>query len=193
MKFMAWTTGLLLAVACGGAGKGGGSDTVGGAGSDGGGSDGATDGATDGGSDGGNSDQGWCAVQGIFNSQCVSCHSAAGHLGDLDLETDPYAALVGVPSASYPGRTLVVAGDSANSFLLVKMLGEQSADEGSVMPTSGALPAEKTALVEAWISAGATSDCTDPGGDTGAPSTYHPAGFADPGVHGIEAKFQTQV
>jgi predicted CxxxxCH...CXXCH cytochrome family protein len=83
-----------------------------------------------------------------------------------------------------------VPGDTAGSFLLVKLLDQQEAAEGDPMPPGGVLDAASTALVEAWIAAGATEECTGPI-DTGS-TTYHPAGFADPTVHGIEAKFQEQ-
>ena len=41
----------------------------------------------------------FCGAKQIFNDHCTVCHSASGHKGDLDLETDPYSALVGVQSA----------------------------------------------------------------------------------------------
>jgi len=42
---------------------------------------------------------GWCAVQQIVATSCASCHNSAAPAGELDLSTDPHAALVGVPSS----------------------------------------------------------------------------------------------
>lgn len=109
---------------------------------------------------------GWCAVQSLFEARCVSCHSPSGGTqGALDLKTDAHAALVGVASA-YPGRTLVVAGDPAGSFLLAKLEGTQAATEGGAMPLGGALSASTIEVVRQWIADGATSECTV---DTGPP------------------------
>ncbi len=135
---------------------------------------------------GGVPSQDWCGVIEIFNDECVVCHSASGKAGDLDLETDPYAAIVGIASAAYAGETLVVAGDAEGSFLLAKMAGTQGAN-GEVMPTSGALDAALVDVVRTWIDAGATDVCDNP--DTGG-GDYHPAGWAEPGAHGMAAKFQ---
>jgi predicted CxxxxCH...CXXCH cytochrome family protein len=157
--------------------------------------DGATDGTKDGpdtsdssGTNGG----GYCAVQRAFTHSCVACHSASGNAGGLDIQTDAHAALVGVASASYAGRTLVVAGDSAGSFLTAKLNGSQTSTEGAVMPPSGPMSATDIALVTAWIDAGATTDCgtdTQATDDT-APYRYHPADYAASDKHGMDAKYQ---
>lgn len=119
---------------------------------------------TGGGTGGG---EGWCGVTALFDSKCTSCHSPSGNVqGGLDLETDPYAAIVDAPSA-YAGRTLVVAGDPAGSFLLVKLNGEQASSEGSTMPLSGVLPAATIDMVSAWIADGASDVCSGTPTDTG--------------------------
>ncbi|HHO52671.1 MAG TPA: hypothetical protein ENK18_17815, partial [Deltaproteobacteria bacterium] len=69
--------------------------------------------------------EGWCAVQGVFNANCMQCHSAASALGGLDLETSPYTALVGVTSQAF-GRVLVQPGDPADSLLYLKMSGSRA-------------------------------------------------------------------
>jgi hypothetical protein len=113
------------------------------------------------------SGEGWCGVTSIFDGSCnAACHSAAASLGELDLETDPHAALVDVPS-TYPGRTLVVPGDPDGSFLMIKLEGTQAAGEGTPMPQSGALSTEALELVRQWIADGATLDCG--AGETGLP------------------------
>ncbi|MEQ1568922.1 MAG: hypothetical protein ABMA64_25010 [Myxococcota bacterium] len=127
---------------------------------------------------------GWCKVQGIFNAECLVCHDAATHLGDLDLETDPYAAVVNVTSGTF-GNVLVAPGDPDGSLLYTKMAGTQQASEGAVMPTSGTLDAARVEAVRQWILDGATSECDEPiPTDTGAEGPYHPSGWDDEGSHG---------
>ncbi len=137
--------------------------------------------------DSGGTEEGFCGVQSILASQCVACHSASGLAGGLDLQTDAHAALVGVPSSLYAGRTLVVAGDPDGSFLLAKLAGTQTGSEGGIMPPGGALPDADVAVVRAWIEAGATEACETP--DSGADG-YHPVGWDDPTQHGMAAKHQ---
>lgn len=135
--------------------------------------------------------EGWCAVKQLFNGECVVCHSAASQLGGLDLETDPYAAIVGVAAAGYPGTTLVVPGDAAGSLLYRKSGGTQASDEGGSMPVGTTVSAAQLAALETWISAGATDECTGPTTPT-TTSRYHAADYADPTVHGPAAKCQQE-
>lgn len=155
---------LLLAAACSEANKGG-SDTA----------------------DAGEPGEGtFCEVRDIFDASCVAgCHSASAKAGDLDLETDAHAALVGISSA-YAGRTLVVAGDAEGSFLLVKLEGTQAGDEGDEMPPGSVLSDAKIETVRRWIDGGAGSSCDSAGTD----GRYHPVGFDAPGEHGMAAKYQ---
>lgn len=127
----------------------------------------------------------WCAVEQVLGNQCAVCHSAAGASGGLDLETDPYGAIVDVASSS--GGTLVVPGDAQESVLYQRMAGLS----GSIMPPGGALDASVVELVATWIDAGATTECGT-GTDTGTGTGYHPPGWEDPTVHGMAAKFQTE-
>ncbi len=131
---------------------------------------------------------GFCAVRDVFDAQCVSCHSPSNLQGDLDLVTDPQAALVGVASPTY-GTVLVVAGDSASSFLYQKVTGTQGAS-GDSMPPGATLGAADAETIRTWIDNGATSDCSAP--DTGA-NTFHVSGYADAGLHGMDAKYQALV
>ncbi len=135
-------------------------------------------------------DEPWCAVQEMFRAECLVCHGATGTLGDLDLETDPYAALVGVASM-YPGWTLVEPGDPSASFLLTKLNDAQAGDEGTMMPPTGAIAAADIAVVETWIAEGASDVCG--GVDTGITSGgYHADGFSSSAVHGLAAKLQDE-
>jgi len=134
--------------------------------------------------------QGWCGVQAIFQSNCLSCHSAASHLGDLDLETDPHAALVGVQAAGDASRTLVIAGDPDNSALLAKL--QPDPPFGGMMPPGVPLSAARVELVRQWIADGADATCDDPI-DPGDPTRHHPTNYALPGEHGWSAKHQEEV
>ena len=77
-----------------------------------------------------------CAV---LAARCVACHSG----GSLPVDLRPVAlpALTGAASPTYPGHTLVVAGDPDASLLFQKMAGTQPAGTGGVMPPSGAVSA----------------------------------------------------
>lgn len=144
--------------------------------------------SADSGGDTGAGAENWCAVLSLVNTNCVSCHSTSSHLGDLDLQTDPYDTLMAQESA-YAGRALVVPIHSDQSFLYLKMTGAQTGSEGTVMPSSGQLLASSTDLVRLWIDSGASSSCTNP--DTGGgPVTFHPTGYDDPAAHGMDAKYQ---
>lgn len=143
------------------------------------------------GSAGSSSDEtGWCQVQEIFQGHCLSCHGSAA-LGGLDLSTDPHAATVGQAAATDSSLVLVVPGDPQASFLYRKAAGLQGADQGTAMPPPSGLPAAELAALEAWIADGASEECSG-GVDTGSSGSHHPQGFADPAVHGEEAKLQLQ-
>jgi hypothetical protein len=101
----------------------------------------------------------------VFARSCAtaSCHGA-GQAGGLDLTPDAaYSSLVGVPAtnpaAHAAGLLRVAPGDPAGSFLLDKLQGTLTPDEGVPMPRVGAsLPASSIALIRRWIAAGAPAD-----------------------------------
>jgi len=101
----------------------------------------------------------------VFGASCatVSCHGAADS-GGLTLATgSAYANLVGVPAANpgahAAGLLRVVPGDPDASFLLDKLTGMLTPDEGDPMPrVGGPLPAARIDLVRRWIAAGAPAD-----------------------------------
>ncbi|MEZ4237251.1 MAG: c-type cytochrome domain-containing protein [Myxococcota bacterium] len=180
---LVWLAALSLTVACNGNGKDTTGDTA------------ATTGTTD--PSGTTNTQpargDWCQVQTVFNGRCVLCHSPSNLQGGLDLQTDPLAAIVGVDSAEFPGNTLVASGDPEGSLLYRKMTGTQAGDEGEMMPTTGLAPEPQQQIVREWIEDGATDVCgAVTTGTTPTGNAYHPAGWADPGVHGLGAKLQTE-
>lgn len=156
-------------------------------------SNGHKGGGGDGGADGGStlSDESWCAVLQIIQADCLACHAATYPSGGLDLQTDPHAALVGVASPTYAGQTLVVAGDPDASFLVAKVSGTQTADQGGIMPPPDGLSSKRVEAIRAWISEGAPSTCDEPT-DTGGTGSYHPEGYVDPSQHSMEAKLHEQ-
>lgn len=101
----------------------------------------------------------WCEVSALFATGCVTCHLPSNLKGELDLATDPEAALVNVPSATFEG-VLVVPGDAEGSLLYRKMAGTQSPDQGGIMPPTGILGQRWLKLVEVWIEAGPSFTCS---------------------------------
>ena len=134
--------------------------------------------------------EGWCAVQGVFNANCMQCHSAASALGGLDLETSPYTALVGVTSQAF-GRVLVQPGDPADSLLYLKMSGSQGASEGDPMPPTGVLDAATVEIVSQWIADGASDLCDQTPSTPPTTEGVHPDGWEEPTAHGLATKLQT--
>src|SRR5579862_691292 len=65
----------------------------------------------------------------VLKSSCAafaSCHNATGHMGSLDLQTNPYAAMVNVAStntvAAGMGWKRVAPGDPSTSFVYQKLV-----------------------------------------------------------------------
>lgn len=145
-----------------------------------------------------------CLVRTVFEVSCVvGCHSATVSGAGLDLQTDPYAALVNRPAQTTGAGQLVTPGSKVDSFLYRKMTGLIAATEGDVMPQDGPLDPFVTELVGNWIDRGAPNDCniTPPGGDPPPPppppptqpddGPYHPPDWALRENHGVAANLQT--
>ncbi len=107
------------------------------------------------------------AVATLLEDRCVSCHAGTNDRIDLSSDGGLYARLTTVLPGSVPtcaGRTLVVAGNAASSFLLQKVAASPAC--GERMPagcvTSGAglacLGASDVNLLKTWIEQGATPD-----------------------------------
>lgn len=88
------------------------------------------------------SGEGCDAVAEVIAGNCVSCHSAGGGAGGLDLETDWYAAVT--------DGGLVVAGDSAGSVLYQRITSTTSP-----MPPAGLMGESNQTIIGDWIDAGA--------------------------------------
>lgn len=107
----------------------------------------------------------FCAVETIFEEECLACHGQ-GASGGLNLADDAYSALVNVTSAVDSTQTLVVPGDAANSLLYTMMAGTPP-NGLNPMPLGGSVNLDYAEVVRTWIDDGA-EPC---GCDTGeAPS-----------------------
>lgn len=115
----------------------------------------------------------YAAMQALFDDNCTSCHGSGVALGDLDLATDPCAALVDVEAPNYAPAKYVVPGDHASSVLWNKIVG--TADYGDSMPKGQSLLSSDFADgVAKWIDDGAicgTAVDTGDSGDTGDTGT----------------------
>ena len=87
-------------------------------------------------------------------SSFSTCHAGAVGAGQLKLDVDPYAALVGVESPTVAGKIRVVAGDPDASYIMEKLTSATPAD-GTQMPPGAPLDAERLELVRGWIADGA--------------------------------------
>ena len=103
-------------------------------------------------------------IQAIFDRNCVSCHSAGA---DLVLAAGvSWSNLVGRPAPPLEscGGTLVVPGDPDTSYLYQKLSNDRPCS-GMRMPRGefGSEPLQDcvTALVRAWIAAGAPGPGAD--------------------------------
>ena len=99
----------------------------------------------------------WASAQGeVLFPSCGfgACHGAGAGGLVIDGSDGDHARLVGAAATGAAGQTLVVPGDPGASYLLQKMRGS-SGISGEVMPPGGALEADKVAIIEAWIRAGA--------------------------------------
>ncbi len=91
---------------------------------------------------------------------CGNCHNNVGRVpaGQLNLRTDPYNALVGVPSRFRAGATLVIPGNPDDSYLIRKLEGRDIT--GVRMPQSGPpyLTPAQIRVIRRWIEIGAPNN-----------------------------------
>ena len=91
----------------------------------------------------------------VFAISCTfsKCHSAIASAGGLNLTGDTHGRLVNV-AAEQAGWTLVVPGSPKDSWLWHKVA-VSPPQAGDPMPPQSPLDAERLALIEQWITAGA--------------------------------------
>jgi len=98
-------------------------------------------------------------VQPIFTQSCAfaGCHGSTGTVQSLNLEAGhSFANLVNVPSTEVIGPIRVVPGNSASSYLVMKLEGTAP---GAQMPSGmPPLPQAEIQLIKDWIDQGATDN-----------------------------------
>jgi len=95
-------------------------------------------------------------IQPILDNNCIGCHGVGGS-GGLDLRSGvSHGNLVGVPSTGKPTLNLVEPGQPDQSWLYLKLTGQQ--DVGDVMPPGGSLGDAAIDLVHDWIEEGAADN-----------------------------------
>jgi hypothetical protein len=92
----------------------------------------------------------------VLNKHCVMCHMEGTELGGLSLYPDPRGNLVAMRSTQCR-LNLVEPGKPESSYLLIKILGTQSAagGKGREMPWQYALDEQQIDLIRRWIAQGA--------------------------------------
>jgi hypothetical protein len=99
-----------------------------------------------------------------FGTSCAfsTCHSGSAATGDLDLTGDPHDWLIDViadnEAAAAAGKKRIVPGDADSSFLVQKLEGTLTADEGAMMPDGAVEPLDpecRILTLREWIDAGA--------------------------------------
>jgi hypothetical protein len=96
-------------------------------------------------------------IQPVFDASCVSCHNFTTFAGGLDLSPGvAHKNLVNAQSGQST-RKRVSPGSPDNSYLVNKLLGNQSTvgGTGGRMPPGAPLPDATITLVRQWISQGA--------------------------------------
>jgi len=98
-------------------------------------------------------------IQPVFTASCAlsGCHAGGAPAGALTLVSgQSHNALVNVFSSGEPQRIRVIPGDSAGSYLIVKLEGRQAV--GSRMPPGGPLSATSLQNIKNWIAKGAQNN-----------------------------------
>lgn len=97
-------------------------------------------------------------IQSVFSGRCISsgCHNAGAAGGLTLLQGQSYASLVNVASTQEPGKTRVIPGDAANSYIVIKLEGRQTS--GGRMPLGGTLDSNSIQNIRNWIDKGAKNN-----------------------------------
>ncbi len=118
----------------------------------------------------------------IFDQRCApQCHSGGAASKGLALEPGrSLQSLVDVPSVEVPGLMRVAPGDSANSYLMVKLQPFDGRRLGSRMPRTGPpyLSGPQLRALAQWIDAGASEEWE--AGDEAIEDTDEPLDSEEP-------------
>ena len=104
-------------------------------------------------------------IQPIWDNNCTSsCHISSSLNGGLNLSSSTsYSELVNVASQGWPAFMRVKSGDSMNSVLHQKIVGNSSF--GDRMPKGGSLSQADEQKIKTWIDNGAPQDWSGGGSD----------------------------
>lgn len=98
-------------------------------------------------------------IQPIFTNNCAlsSCHNSTAQAQLILLSGQAYSNLVNVNSTQEPNRVRVIPGDAANSYLVIKIEGNQTV--GARMP-NGRSPLSSVQIqnIKNWIGRGAKNN-----------------------------------
>ncbi len=94
----------------------------------------------------------------FFERTCAGCHQGSRY---PDLSREGLVRLPDMESRIIPGEPLLVPGDPEASFLYRKMAHTQGDEGGANMPLGRASPVSELAMIEAWITSGASTDCDE--------------------------------
>jgi hypothetical protein len=97
----------------------------------------------------------------IFNPSCAfsGCHSSGSASAGLDLsEGQAYDNIVNVPSDVQGSKDLVEPGDADNSYLYLKVIGDESISGGQMPRFGDPLSQDLQDLLRDWIEAGAQNN-----------------------------------
>ena len=100
------------------------------------------------------------SIQQIFTAHCAlpQCHTGPTPQRNQDLSdaATSYAHIVDVPSEEKPAIKRIAPGDSANSYMVMKLRGTQGAGGGQPMPLN-AFPLDPALVIKiaAWAQQGA--------------------------------------
>ncbi|MBT6180062.1 MAG: hypothetical protein HOI23_22660 [Deltaproteobacteria bacterium] len=103
----------------------------------------------------------------VFEKSCAysTCHDADSPAAGLSVhDMDAIIAAIDSPSGQDPNVMQIAPGDSANSYIYRKMVGENMAatdvngNAATIMPPGSPLCAPKVEAVRAWIDAGAPTE-----------------------------------
>lgn len=96
----------------------------------------------------------FCAVQKVFDTNCISCHSATGQKPPLVKNLNQSSL---VNKMGHHGKFLVKPNSSSESDLFIRIT---SKDPHLMMPRGAApLSSADIQLIKSWIDAGASFDC----------------------------------
>ncbi|MCP4899463.1 MAG: hypothetical protein GY906_21060, partial [bacterium] len=93
-------------------------------------------------------------VEPLIVKRCLGCHEVEEPKAELVLEVGTgFSQMVGRESTQVPGQMIVEPGSSADSYLWLKLIHEQTVGKGMPKTLFGAkqLPQQELELIRMWI------------------------------------------